>query len=1195
MKAVLSVALLLVVSSAAQNHPGKRALNSATLLFDRSDSTAALREAAIELRRHPHDLTSLFVQMEAARLQLNSKLELSSALAILETSNSDPRATIAAERVRELAGNTSLFRAALPRIARILSSHAGHSRMLSEALLTATGDGVQVPSSTILARRIRRWQIAGPFGKYANVDFELPWPPQRDHLRSSQYGDIFRETVSSDNGLLELPDYFRRQGVYYAASDFSVAKTGLYHFAIESDGTYDFQIDGRMLVQHDTRFSEASPLIFVTLSLARGRHHAELKLQPWATPLRIWIEPGRKSRITMPMSKTEQGYVAAATSFFGGNTLAALSISNRNKQAAIFDVLAAEELAAEDQQLAREALDAALAGDPHAALAEFRLAALDFDSDQFEEEAVHLNRVLRTAPHYWRAQELKYRLASHFGWIREQQEALAQRLRLHPDCSALIDATTFYSDQGDFGKALRYEQKLSSCSSRPGDYWQHLSQSGRHSEALASIHGFLVFHPLDRRALQGAVREAVLAGNQFEAQEYANRLRSVAPNSAWAASLANDPRTILDSRTASSSPGDFYRTYARDARESMQAAGENHSDAELLINDEVIKIGTENVWAYRHVVTQVFDKRGIEQAGEVDVPPGAEVLVLRTLKQNGTAIEPESSENKTTISMAGLQVGDAVEVAYLQHFTRDALEESPGILDFAFSSPHETTISARLTLIHEVGKYPLLWHSSEVRRIPTIGGVFEESSAASANGSRSSAASWTVDAWEASNVSSPPPEPDSPHYDHGPVMRWLAMDKRDTSDFPSRVRDQLIESTKVTRRIEEIARQVRNDACRQPQRQHAPSLPVPVDCDSRDLIEAAYERVSKISNDSQSWLWSSGTSADQTFQQNSGNRAAALISLLSAMGFKADLELAAELGSRDREETNASGANYKHPLVRVTLPRDSEALLLDPELEGVASGALSPQVEGEPAMLIGRLNPENEIEQVPRKTDQRSVARAELQMDRSGSLHGSIRIRFGSLRGAQMRDALRRLSYKERQNYFEQIATRILPGARQVVAKVEHEDLTMQPLELTLELTAKGSSNWNDSQLTMGQLIPELGLNRIYASLPSREEDLLIGTPLIEHSEFVLHLPPGTEVTHLPGELELRNQFGNYRANFSVADNTLSIVRDFSVPVQIVPASQYAKFQSFAFAIDNFERQSIALQRDSLANAGPHEMRSELH
>lgn len=1185
MKVVLAAVLLLALTTAAQNDPGR--LSSASLLFDRSDSAAALRQAASDLRHHPHDLTPLFVQMEAARLQLNSNLELRSALAILEVASGDPRATIAAERIRELAANTSLFRAVLPMVARILSSRPICSRILSEALLTAAADGVQLPSSTMLTRRIQRWQIAGPFGKYANVDFERKWPPQRDHLRSPQYEGIVREIISNDDGLLELPDYFPRQGIYYAASDFSIVKNGSYQLAIESDGTYELQIDGRMVVRHDSRFSEGVPQTFILLFLARGKHRAELKLQPSAMPLRIWIEPARKPLVTKAMSSAEKSYVTAATSFLEGNPRAAVSVGTGKKQSAILDLLAAEVLAQDDQQLAREELNAALAADPHATLAEFQLAALDFDSDRFEEEASHLSRVLRIAPRYWRAQELKYMLAAHFGWRREQQDALMQRLRLHPDCSALIDAAGFYSDQSDFENVLRYEQKLSSCSNRPGDYWQHLSQSGRHSKSLASIGVFLISHPSDRRALERAVREAVLAGNYPVAQKYARRLCSVAPNSAWAALLSNDPAIVLDSRSAAGKPGDFYRTYARDGRASMQSVGDNNSDAELLINDEVAKVDKADVWVYRHLVTQVFDKRGIQQAGEIDVPPGAEILVLRTLKQNGTAIEPEVSENKSSISMAGLEIGDAVEVAYLQRFTREAVEASPGILDFAFFFANGPTISARLTLIYKQGEDPLLWHSPDVRKLTTT------NVPSNASPDRSTE-SWSVDSWGASNLSSPPLEPDSPNYERGPVMRWLALDERTFDDFPSRMRDQLIETTRVTRHVEAIARQVRSAACSQTQ--HAASPAVSLRCAPRDLVEAAYERVSRISEEPQSWLSGGLTSADQSFQQNSGNRAVALISLLSAMGFRTDLELAAELGSRDPHEIEAEGANYKHPLVRVSLPEVAEPLLLDPELDGVALGALSPQIEGEPAIIISRLHPENRVDQVPRTTDQRSVANAELEMDRSGDLHGRIRIRFGSLRGAQMRDTLRQLSDKDRQNYFEQIAARILPGTRGVVARVEHEDQIAQALELELEVTAPSMPDWNESRVEMGQLIPELGLSRIYASLPSRHQDLLIETPLIELSEFILHLPSGTQVTDLPAAVELENQFGNYRAGFSVTKHDLRILRDFNVPAQIVRSSEYSAFQSFAFAIDNFERQPIVLQRDSVAKStAPELTRSELH
>lgn len=1181
MRAVLPLALLLTVTAAAQSHTYKRrASDSAVFLFEQSNSSAALRQAATELRSRPNDVTALFVQMEAARLQLNSKLELHSALAILELAGDDPRADLAAERVRELAGNTSIFRAALPRIARVLSTHPNCSRILTEALLAAADDGVPVSPGTVLARRLQRWQIAGPFGKYSNVNFDQSWPPQRDGLRSSHYGSAFRENVASDEGILELPDYFPRQGVYYAASDFSVTWVGQYQFAIESDGTYDFQVDGRTVVHHDSRFHEVSTRVLATVSLTPGKHRVELKLHPSALPLRMWIESKRKpSANPFSISGREKEYVTAATSFLEGDSHPALSLGDRKMHVAIFKLLAAEALVPEDSQLAREAFNAALAADPQAALAEFQLAALDFDTDRFEDEAVHLHRVLKSAPQYWRAQELKYRLAAHFGWTREQKDALTQRLRLHPDCGALLDAARFYSDQDELGIALKYEQRLSTCSTRPNDYWERLSQSGRHADALASLRSFLVAHPLDRRALERAVLEAVLAGNSAAALDYADRLRKAAPNSTWAASLASNPRTVLDARSTAPDPGNFYRRYVRDGRKSMHAPADNSEDAELLLNDCVIKLDQGYAWVYRHIVTQVFDKRGIDEAGEIAVPRGAEILVVRTLKQNGTSIEPELSDNKNSISMSGLEIGDAIEISYLQHFTPETLETSPGNLDFVFSAADKLTASARLIVLRGAGQEPLTWHSPEVKQVRNIDGASGGSPDKITN--RES----VIETWEVSDVSAPPSEPDSARDERRPVMRWLAMNRAESLEVPFRLRDKLIDATKITQRIADIGSDIERFGCHQKETQHAASLPLVTPCSPTELIDAAYQRVAAISNEPQSWFAETITSADQTFQQESGNRAAALISLLSAMGFKADLAIAAELGAFDPKQGGADELRYIHPLVRVVVPGSPQTLLLDPQMEGLAPGALSPEVEGEPAMIISRLHPESQVEQVPRATDQRSVAKAELEMDSNSAIRGRIHVRFGSVRGAQLRETLRQVSDQDRQKYFEQIAGRILPGVREVSGRVLHEEDFVRALELDLEIKATGATNGNGSQFEMGQLLPALGLSRLYASLPTRWEDLLIETPLVEKAEFVIHLPPGIQISHLPDGIELKNQFGSYTASFAVANQSLTIVRDFNIPAQIVPSLEYSRFQKFAIEIDNFERQSIALERPAMAES----------
>src|SRR6202008_1444889 len=119
---------------------------------------------------------------------------------------------------------------------------------------------------------------------------------------------------------------------------------------------------------------------------------------------------------------------------------------------------------------------------------------------------------------------------------------------------------------------------------------------------------------------------------------------------------------------------------------------------------------------------------------------------------------------------------------------------------------------------------------------------------------------------------------------------------------------------------------------------------------------------------------------------------------------------------------------YVHPLVSVQMPGSGQ-LLLDPEIENVAAGALSPEVEGEQAFLISRSSARTkESFVVPRSTNQLSIATANLQLDEEGGLTGQIHIRFGSFRSGQMRQLLRNVSGNDRQDFLEQIADRIMPA-----------------------------------------------------------------------------------------------------------------------------------------------------------------------
>jgi len=393
--------------------------------------------------------------------------------------------------------------------------------------------------------------------------------------------------------------------------------------------------------------------------------------------------------------------------------------------------------------------------------------------------------------------------------------------------------------------------------------------------------------------------------------------------------------------------------------------------------------------------------------------------------------------------------------------------------------------------------------------------------------------------------------------------------------LPIRYRDQLITATQIDPMIERTAASIRV-------------------ANPREAIATAYQLVeSSIDEDGESWQNGKITSASDSLVQGEGNRAATLIALLSAMGFDVDLELAAERGRHAAANDCPQLRCYTHPLVRVMMPNAKRPIILDPQAKGVAAGALSPEVEGENALVIARSRAaEPEIATVPQGTDQKTRAVANLELNDDGAIRGTVRIHFGSFRGAQMRDTLHELSAKDRQSYFEEIGSRIFPHASKISASMFHEDDPEKPLEVELTVASSAASRWNGSSLDLGQLIPALGLSRLYATLPVRSQDLWLETPLIEESEFTVHLPEGVEVWHMPEPFTAKSSFGEYRTDFRLEDGALKMIRSFRIPMQQIAAAQYPAFSKFAIEIDSAEREQLQLRRVSVAQERPSSPRS---
>lgn len=80
--------------------------------------------------------------------------------------------------------------------------------------------------------------------------------------------------------------------------------------------------------------------------------------------------------------------------------------------------------------------------------------------------------------------------------------------------------------------------------------------------------------------------------------------------------------------------------------------------------DHVLPTG--QVLSWRHSVTRLQTKAATDRAGEISIPPGAQIIALRTLKPDGQTIEADRHEGKEDLSFSALAPGDAVERKWVQ-------------------------------------------------------------------------------------------------------------------------------------------------------------------------------------------------------------------------------------------------------------------------------------------------------------------------------------------------------------------------------------------------------------------------------------------------------------------------------------------------------------------------------------------------
>jgi tetratricopeptide (TPR) repeat protein len=1133
------------------------------------DLPAAGQEAEIRLRHNPNDATALFVRMETAELEDRPELVLDSALRLCTLPAAATLQEIASNRVLEHAGNTHAFNSVTRRIRAAATLANACAFNLRLALVAAAMDGhprIDLDQAARSAGLITHWRIAGPFGRYNNVDFDRRWPAEADQLARPQYVDeiivpdgarkkaatehsrvIQTERFWFRDGMLSLPEYLSGPGIFYAANDVEIPSAQSFQVEVLSSGTYTVLVDGREALLHDSRFAAGANRDSGSLKLSAGHHRILVKFATDAAPLSLALHP----RVAVPRTKPElsqplENYAHSLAAYFRGDfatMLHRLQAGNDRSAGAALYLRGLLYSAAEDRSPRADAAWKTIGSlQPAALLARLKSAESAIARGQTDDARLEIMKILAERPQSEEALQLAFNLSRN---QTNAPELLARLLALHPSCAYLAQAVRFYSSAAEQDRAAQLEQQLSACAPEPLQYARVLAEAGRHSAAAAWLQQLVVKNPFHRAARRLLVEQLVLANQQSAARLQARQLHDLAPNAHNYGRLVEDPGSAHDSqsqRAAGFTQGqEFYVPYRRDGLELVQhAAQRNFSGGSgvILLSDKVVQVQRDgSVSAYIHRITRPLNKDGIGRYGEIQLPRDADLLELRTIKPSGQVIEPELAQQKASVSMPALEPGDAIEEEYVLHYPE--LQQSPeSATSMTFGSFDAPVLYSRLVLLGP-SEAKLNVREQSGAPQPLVG---------ENNGT-------VIRIWERDDVPQTVAESFLPDINVLPTITISAAEE--THD---RLRDALFDATRSGLHVNEAV------------------LDLQLSPGSSEMEKAKrLYRFLTTRIDSTGPDWAANP-AEDTLQNGQGSRTSVLLALARTAGLKAGLLLARKVDESCGRQNDFSC--YTEPIVRFVFS-NGEIADVEAEADDLPFGSVSPSLETHAALylpLAAEDGKKPEIVTVSVKPgNERSVAEGELSFAQN-DLVADLQIRLGTARAQEVRSLLRNAGERERQAFFEQVAMRIFPEAAAVTGSVRHESDPEQDLELSLHCTIPQFINRQSGVIDIDQLVPSLGLRARYARTPARKFPLYIESLFFESTTFHLHLADDMQVRTVPAEFAGKTEFGEYAVRFIHAGRQVDVHREFHVPVQVIAPEKYAAFARFAQQIDEAERQRISLE-----------------
>jgi hypothetical protein len=526
-------------------------------------------------------------------------------------------------------------------------------------------------------------------------------------------------------------------------------------------------------------------------------------------------------------------------------------------------------------------------------------------------------------------------------------------------------------------------------------------------------------------------------------------------------------------------PLDEFRIDGGQVIRDFQALGRRYDAPAVVVLDRLVDrvFGDGARASLTHTITLVLSKEGIERAGEISIPPGAEILSVRTRKPDGTMREAQEIAGKPSISASDLSVGDFVEWETLE-LRPPSEAHAPGFLGdrFYFQSAEAPLDRSEYLLVvpfdmpvdldrRAGAPEPVLVNGPPGTRALRISGrqfsqIFPERSSVVAE-------DWVPSVRASSGVE---------------LSRWSRL-----------WADRLYTVARASPELREVAARIKAEAKRAGQ-----GLPEAIVAWVNQHIEP------------ESTLFEPATI---TLARGQGNRAALVMALARILSVRADPMLVRSLGRAPSSAPLCAQEldDFSESVVRMVGP-DGGVRFFDPRLRRAPFGYLAPELAGASGFVVG-----DDGLMLARSTvrDGRHVT-MKVQLDKDGAAAVSVSEEVSGWPAVEWNELLQRVGRdrsKLRQEFEQRWLGQHFPGAELGELTTQETQDGGRQVHYTLTnprmATREGDTLWLSPTFFVSQP------GRHYFTESQRQTPLQLGfaSPLVLEVDVLL--PPGARVLDL--------------------------------------------------------------------------------